>query len=336
MEKLISPPFIGDRLASADPADTLPTPDSRRLRAGDMIGGLFSRLVHPRHLWRAAHLHLRRKKDRHSGDDAQLALYSRILPSDFLHYGYFELTEASPEQISLHDFAAAQVRYAEQILELVGDRQHPVLDVGCGMGGLSRMLMARGFQAIALTPDRLQAAHVAATLPGVEVLRCKFERLSAQDHRQQFGTVINSESLQYLKLDQALPILETILRPGGTWVVADYFHRHPSPDRSCHVWDQFVEKVRGRGWTITHERDITANILPTLQWLHMLATRFGLPLMHFAFLRLRRKQPGLHHLLGRVLGSLQSVAEANVALIDPCRFEKERRYTLLALSRAPA
>jgi cyclopropane fatty-acyl-phospholipid synthase-like methyltransferase len=309
------------------------SPASRKLRAGEIAGGLLGRVLNPLQLWRAAVLQIGRKAHRHAYDDAQLALYAQILPSEFLHYGYFEDCSVTPDRMSLFDISAAQARYAELVFNLVGDPADPVLDVGCGMGGLARMLRDRGLKPTALTPDRLQAAHIARMLPDVPVLRCKFEKLRASDHAGQFGTVINSESLQYLKLDQSLPALATIIRPGGRWVVADYFKRLPSRDRSCHVWDDFLTKARDGGWRICHEQDITANILPTLAYIHMWAVRFGMPLMNFAFLRLRRKQPGLHHLLAKALDQLQSVASANIAVLDPVRFAAEKRYMLMALER---
>ena len=152
--------------------------------------------------------------------------------------------------------------------------------------------------------------------------------------RDRYGTVYTAESLQYLKLDQALPVLESVLRPGGRWVACDFFHARPSADRSCHEWDAFAARLPAAGWKIAYQRDITAHVLPTLAYAHMWATRFGMPLMNFAFLRLRRKQPGLHHLLARVLGMLESAAQANVDLIDPRRFAADKRYMLLVMQRA--
>jgi 2-polyprenyl-3-methyl-5-hydroxy-6-metoxy-1,4-benzoquinol methylase len=324
---------MSNQLSAIGRAGLEDTPESRKLKAVDLARGLLGPFLNPLELWRAAALQVRHKAYRHAYDDAQLELYSRIVPSEFLHYGYFEDCAITPEQMSLADVGAAQSRYAELVLNLVGNPAEPVLDVGCGMGGLSRMLRDRGLKPTALTPDRLQAAHIAKTLPDVPVLRCKFERLRAADYSRCFGTVINSESLQYLKLDQSLPALAGIIRPGGRWVVSDYFLRRPSRDRSCHVWRDFLNKARCGGWRVCYEQDITANILPTLAYVHMWAVRFGLPLMNFAFLRLRRRQPGLHHLMANALEQLNAFAAANIAILDPARFAAEKQYMLLALQR---
>lgn len=305
----------------------------RKVSAGVLLGQVGGRLL-PGHLWTAFNLHRNRKANRRKFDDTRLALYSQILPSDFLHYGFFDDIDQEPEEVSLHDITRAQARYAELLIDLAGNPADPVLDIGCGIGGLSRMLKDRGFSPTALTPDRMQAAHVAKNIPGVPVLRTKLEKLNAADYAGQFGTVYTAESLQYLKLDLALPILQTILKPGGKWVACDYFLSRPSTDHTCHNWNTFNQRLEEAGWRVTYERDITANILPTLGFLHMLSTRFGLPMLGFVTLRLRRKQPGIHHLLEKALDHLEGVAADNIALVNPTEFAKDRRYMMLVMERA--
>ena len=305
------------------------------ISGGAIAKGFFTRTLHPGHLVRAAKLQVERKAHRHTFDDAQLALYAKVLPSEFLHFGYFDDAGVLPENMSLSCVTKAQARYADLLMELAAPPAvGPALDVGCGMGGLTRLLRDRGYDVTALTPDRLQAAHVAATLPGTPVVRSKFERIKVADHAGKYGTVFTSESLQYLKLDQSLPILAEILKPGGRWVACDYFHARPSDDPSLHVWDPFLEKLEAAGWRVAYQRDITAHVMPTLAYAHMWATRFGVPLMQFAFLRLRRKQPGLHHLLGGVMDVLEKAAHTNIGTIDPTLFAADKRYMMLAIERA--
>ena len=306
----------------------------RKVTGRGMAGSVVGRALHPGHLWQAAALHRSRKADRRKYDDTRLAMYARMMPGDFLHYGYFDDPDRQPDRISLTDLSAAQARYAELLADLVGDVDGPVLDVGCGMGGLARLLRDRGRDVVALTPDRHQAAYVAKAVPGVPVVRCKLEALPVADHAGRYASVVTAESLQYLKLDQALPVLEAIVRPGGSWVACDYFLTRPSADRTCHDWATFVDRVTAAGWRLAYQGDVTAHVLPTLAFLHMLATRFGRPLMDFAVLRLRRKQPGLHHLLGGLFGQLDGVVADNVGLIDPAQFARDRQYMLLKLERA--
>jgi MPBQ/MSBQ methyltransferase len=311
-----------------------PKPIIRKVTAGGLAVSVLRRAVHPGHLWKAFALHRHRKANRRAFDDSRLAFYSRVLPSDFLHYGYFDDVTQTPEDLSLASFAGAQNRYAELLIDLAGNPADPVLDVGCGMGGLSRLLKARGFEPVALTPDRLQVASVNKMLPGTTVIRTKFEKLDPEQHLARYGTVFTAESLQYLKLDQSLPILEKILKPGGCWVACDYFLTQPTQDKTCHHWETFKSRVEEAGWKIVYHRDVTANVLPTLAFLHMLATRFAMPLKDFMTKRLERKQPGIHHILDGMLGKLDGLAWDNIGLIDPAQFARDRQYVLLKLQRA--
>ena len=61
----------------------------RKISGGSLFRGVAGRVFWPGHLWKAFSLHRHRKANRRKFDDTRLALYSQILPSDFLHYGFF-------------------------------------------------------------------------------------------------------------------------------------------------------------------------------------------------------------------------------------------------------
>ena len=52
-----------------------------------------------------------------AADDAQLKLYSQILPGGFLNYGYHEDTSLAPEKMSLEAIQRAQTRYGERLVD---------------------------------------------------------------------------------------------------------------------------------------------------------------------------------------------------------------------------
>ena len=204
----------------------------------------------------------------------------------------------------------------------------------------------------ALNVEAYRALHRiqrAEQFPQVESIHAKFEELPAAAHEGRYGTVVTSESLQYLKLDQALPLLARVLKPGGRWVACDYFRTTEPPastaaasgrrgsggarERSGHFWDAFVRRVRDDGWEVTLERDITPNVLPTLRYLHMWGERFGMPLLGYVVGRLRRKQPGLHYVLENVLNEVESVLTDNLQIVDPAIFAARKRYMLLVMTR---
>lgn len=308
----------------------------KKLKTGAVAKSVAKRLIHPGHLVRAVKLQRGRKQNKRVYQDAQLALVAQILPEGFLHYGYFDDPARCPEGMSLQDLVRAQHRYAELLIERVTDLASPVLDVGCGMGGLSKMLLDRGMQPTALTPDRIQAEHIRRAYPKIPVIQAKFEDLPDPDsHAGRYGTVVTSESLQYLKLDRALPLLAKVLKPGGRWIACDYFRIGQVVEKSGHDWGEFRKRLAGEGWEIAHEQDITPNVLPTLRFLHMLASRFGIPLMHFGFLKLRTKQPAVHYVLEETLSMLEGVVAENLKVIDPAVFAAGKKYVLLEMRRAP-
>jgi SAM-dependent methyltransferase len=274
-----------------------------------------------------------KKKLKRVRSDAQLKLYSEMLSGDFLHYGYFENPDIKPEDVSLNDIERAQFAYAKLFLEKITDRSSPILDIGCGMGGLSNMLSNANLTPVALTPDINQFKYIEKKYPYIELIRGKFEELDVDRYKDYFGTVITSESLQYLKLDGSLDIINKILKKKGEWLVCDYFRKNTSFEKSGHYWDTFLTKIRERGFVIIYEKDITANVLVTLKFVHMLSRRIGIPVMRFTLEKFKSKQPGFFYLMEDVANKLKDTANDGMESVNPERFEKEKKYMFLVIKR---
>lgn len=310
-----------------------------RLRGGWIVRQILGRAFLPHHVLgrirrRRGH---RRVPTVHA--NAQLKLYNRILPGDFLHYGYFDDPDTRPEAISFDALHRAQRRYADKLTELIERPDAPILDVGSGMGGMLGLLSAAGHDVTGLTPDRFQVEHIARAYPDVPVLRCRFEEMPAREHRGRFGTVIHAESIQYMKPQGVFPVVREILVPDGVWIVADYFRigdggGETRGERSGWRLPEFRRRVDEAGFAITAERDITANVLPTLGFAHLLATRIGLPALDFAHDKLRAKSPGLHYVLENVADRIRAAAVDGAAVIDPAAFAARKRYLLMTLRHA--
>jgi cyclopropane fatty-acyl-phospholipid synthase-like methyltransferase len=207
-----------------------------------------------------------------------------------------------------------------------------VLDVGCGLGGLMHLLTQKGHKVGGLTPDRFQVAYISDTYK-YELIQSKFEKLDAAAHRSAFGTVINSESLQYIKLDRGLEILDTILMPGGRWIISDYFRTRDAHEKSGHFWDVFQEKLAEWNMKITFEQDISKHIRPTLAYFHMWGTRFGMPLYEFLTEKINRKNPALDYLLEEVLNETRVYFDDHIKMIEPEQFMRDKKYMILVIER---
>jgi len=303
---------------------------------GRFVRPVIKRAINPFTLATAARLQWQRQPSKNRLDDAQLELYSKVLPGEFLHYGYFDDVDRQPGDISLNEIVEAQKRYTELLVNLANpDKSRPVLDVGCGVGGMIRLLHDRGFSPVALSPARGQVAHVESKFPGTPTVCSKFEDLEIEAHRQKYATVFTSESLQYLRLPRALPVMREILMPGGTWAACDFFNRTPGhPSRRLPAWPDFCQLMKEQGWTITYQQDITSNIIPTLRYIYMWATRLGPPVIQYMQLKLQRKHPGLHHLLAGVGPVIDQTVDENLQNICPTHFRENKQYMLFTLQRA--
>lgn len=245
-------------------------------------------LLNPIKWIKAYQFHQHNAKFDKSTYDLELYLYSKVLKSDMLHYGYFENTEIAPEDISLKAIEDAQVKYAENIKDLIKNKDGLILDVGCGMGGLSGLLHANRFKVEALTPNINQKNHIDQKYKGVKCYHTKFENFQSEN---KYDTIINSESLQYIDLDEAIAHVDHLMNEDGQWIIVDYFrHDESGVEKSGQILNTFHAKIAEKGWKISYFQDITLNALPTIKWINMYAERFLIPLKHFAFEKLRFKK----------------------------------------------
>jgi SAM-dependent methyltransferase len=263
-----------------------------------------------------------------SSYDLELYLYSKILKNDMLHYGYFDVN-IEPDTISLRQVEDAQVRYAQEIIDLLNEKTGVVLDVGCGMGGLSSMLTAQAYKVEALTPNANQAQHIAQKYPHIICHHLKFENFTTD---AKYNFIIHAESLQYINLEKAFEQVSKLLLPGGRWIVVDYFRTiENASNKSGHLVNDFYMMADKCGWRIVVERDITLNVLPTIKVVNMYADRFLVPLRHFAFEKLRYKKGWLYYLTQHLRASATQKMEKEMLSVDPEHFIKEKKYMLFVL-----
>ena len=94
-------PISTDARLSRDPGPAL------NIRMGEICAASVSAGLNPFHLFKAAQLHWNSPATQTDSVDTHLALFNKILPSDFLHYGYFEELNTSPEDMKLSDIDRA-------------------------------------------------------------------------------------------------------------------------------------------------------------------------------------------------------------------------------------
>lgn len=288
-------------------------------------------LLNPVQWIKAYQFHQANAKFDKSTYDLELYLYSKVLKSDMLHYGYFENIDIAAEDISLKAIEDAQIKYAQNIIDLIKNKDGLILDVGCGMGGLSGMLAADNLKVEALTPNINQKNHIDQKYKGVKCYHTKFEDFQSTN---KYETIINSESLQYIDLDTAIAHVDHLLTANGQWIIVDYFRHDTSGiEKSGQILETFKEKIAAKGWKISYFQDITLNALPTIKWINMYAERFLIPLKHFAFEKLRYKKGWLYFLTNDLRNGIDKKMQKEFAAINPEKFLKEKKYLTFVIEK---
>jgi len=98
-----------------------------------------------------------------------------------------------------------------------------VLDLGAGTGKLTRRLVARGLDVVAVEPLEGMRAELARVLPGTRVLAGSAERIPVPDGA--VDAVLAAQAWHWVDPPRAVPEVARVLAPGGTlglaWNVRD-------------------------------------------------------------------------------------------------------------------
>ncbi len=182
-----------------------------------------------------------------------------------LNYGYAEVD--SPEGIGskVNRNYPPQEIYGYQLYSTVLSyetlhRDMEVLEVGCGTGyGLAEQAVANpevGFIGLDLSRHSISRAESTFShLDNLEFIEGNAVNLLFEDNT--FDLVLNIESSHcYIDLEKFFSEVERVLKPGGTFLVADF--RQPVNYKS------FLTKIK-RCFQLDEELDITDNVVRSLQ-----------------------------------------------------------------------
>jgi len=112
---------------------------------------------------------------------------------------------------------------AEAIDWLLPPGAQRVLDLGAGTGKLTRAVVGRGLEVVALEPLTGMREKLAEAVPGVEILDGYAESIPSPDAG--FDVVLAAQAWHWVDRVRAVPEVARILRPGGrlglVWNVRD-------------------------------------------------------------------------------------------------------------------
>lgn len=288
-------------------------------------------LLNPVRIFRAVHFHRKQKKYCKVSHDMELKLYSEMLSNDMLHYGYFEDVNVEPEKLSFRNVEDAQILYAEKLISHIRDKSLPVLDIGCGIGGIANLMLKHGCMVEVLSPNISQIEYIRKTYPLLLSHNLKFEEFKSE---HKFGTLLNAESFQYIDIEQAFDKAAEIITPGGRWIICDYFSIQPKMGKiNQKRLEDFEKKAAEKGWTIIYKEDITLNVMPTLRFVNMYVNRIVNPLLFYLESKLQIKFGWLHHLTHDIREKLLKKLMKEFSKLDSEAFIYEKKYMIIVLTR---
>lgn len=188
----------------------------------------------------------------------------------------------------------------------------------------------------AISPDRNHGRYFPNDHPRLKYVRSRFEGL---DLEREFDLVLMAESQNYFDAEEGFRQCRRYVRPGGHLLVSGIFRREGVPLREPFEYltetaEDFTRKAAGFGLELKTSREITANVLPTLELCRDFWRRCAGPIGQLADLW-RDRRPLVARAVGRALRPELQELKKLKERFDPEVFASNCRYVTLRFVREP-
>ncbi len=204
------------------------------------------------------------------GLDLELFFCTEILKLTSLHYGYWEESEKPKEEgtkLTLECLRDGQQKYTDMLIEAIPKNVKSILDVGCGIGDVSRALSKLEYDVTAISPDSNHAKYFENHLSELTFLQTKFEDL---DIDSKFDLILMSESQNYFPTEIGFRQCTTLLLPKGYLLVSGMFRKDSDSEIAevPNTIENYAKAAEKHGLLLIENVDITPNILPTINFIY--------------------------------------------------------------------
>lgn len=273
-----------------------------------------------------------------------LVLARQLLGVEDLHFGLWD----TDLELRPGNLATAQQRYSDLLIGALPPPPARVLDIGCGTGHLLAQLVDRGYRVDGVIPAPSLAKVVRERLadrPGCDtrLFECKFEDFPVAQMAGEYDVALFAESFQYIPMDASLPAVHTLLKPGGTLVICDFFKTEHhgdggTGDRSFgggHALQDFRDRMRATPLRQLRDEDLTARVSPNLDLINDILLNKVKPVGESLGRYFGDNYPLASWVVRRLLA--RKIAKANYKYFSGHRskatFERYKSYRLLVYGR---
>ena len=210
------------------------------------------------------------------GLDLELFFCTEILKLTSLHYGYWEEREKLKEEgtkLTLDCLRNAQQKYTDVLIEAIPKNVKSILDVGCGIGDVSRALSKLEYDVTAISPDSNHVKYFENHLSKLTFLQTKFEDLKID---RKFDLILMSESQNYFPTEIGFRQCTTLLLPKAYLLVSGMFRKDSGSEFTelTNTIEDYARTAEKHGLLLIENIDITQNILPTIDFIHKSMERY--------------------------------------------------------------
>ena len=269
--------------------------------------------------------------------DNVLKLYSEVLRSEYLHYGFWDdPSSLELSKITLKDIHRAQERYIDHLSSFIPKDVLSIIDVGCGIGGNTKYLLEKGYELETLSPDKFQNKVIDDKFKNKIIFhRTKFEDFHTE---KKYDLILESESACYIDMKKGFSKAKQILRPNGYILSSDYFVYYNDNSGSLHLKSShnlkdYLSYAKDHGFKIIREYDQTLNTMPTLDYGSYFVNRFIEPVLEYVNFSAKKKYPKMVSVISSLIGNKLDKKKKQLELIDSEKFKKYRKYMIFLFQK---
>ena len=194
--------------------------------------------------------------------DIELAFASEVLKVPSLHYGYWQ----NGEKPTFANLPKAQSRYTNFVCDNVPSGVKTILDVGAGLGDVSKELIKRGYKVTALSPNPTHKPILEKVGNGGKKFNFIFSKFEDLETGKKFDLVMFNESSSYIEIETLFTKASSIVNPNGYIQVCDVFSKKPNPPiGKNNTYKNFLKEAKKYNFKEIKNIDITKYTVPSMQ-----------------------------------------------------------------------